>query len=70
MPDYQQTFFRNYDAALGRWVAVDQQAESAESMSGYQYAGNNPIMNNDPMGNINQGDYGGRWHLWDGTVLT
>lgn len=51
LPDYQQTFFRNYDAALGRWIAVDPEAESAESMSTYQYAGNNPILGNDPMGN-------------------
>ena len=52
LPDYQQTFFRNYDAALGRWVAVDPMAESAESLTTYQYAGNNPILANDPMGNL------------------
>jgi RHS repeat-associated protein len=51
LPDYQQTFFRNYDAAIARWVAVDPVAESAESMTSYQYAGDNPVMNNDPMGN-------------------
>ena len=52
LPDYQQTFYRNYDAALGRWVAVDPMAESAESLTTYQYAGNNPILANDPMGNL------------------
>jgi RHS repeat-associated protein len=52
LPDYQQTFYRNYDAALGRWVAVDPMAESAESMTSYQYAGDNPIMMNDPMGDL------------------
>jgi len=52
LPDLMQTFFRNYDAALGRWIGVDPQAESAESMSVYQYAGNNPIMGNDPLGNF------------------
>ena len=51
LPDYYQTFNRNYDAALGRFVGVDPEAESAESMTSYQYAGNNPIMMNDPMGN-------------------
>ncbi|MDB5025956.1 MAG: hypothetical protein JWP78_3711 [Mucilaginibacter sp.] len=51
MPDYQQTFFRNYDAALGRWIGADPEAESTESVTGYQYAGNNPIMFNDPLGN-------------------
>lgn len=52
LPDYQQTFYRNYDAAIGRWVAVDPVAESAERMSTYQYAGNNPVMMNDPMGDL------------------
>jgi len=52
LPDYYQTFFRNYDAALGRWVGVDPKAESAESMTTYQYAGNNPIMFNDPLGDL------------------
>jgi RHS repeat-associated protein len=51
LPDYYQTFYRNYDAALGRWIGVDPVAESAESMTSYQYAGNNPIMYNDPLGN-------------------
>jgi RHS repeat-associated protein len=50
LPDYYRTYYRNYDAALGRFMSVDPKAESAESMTGYQYANNNPIMNNDPMG--------------------
>jgi len=57
LPDYYQTFNRNYDAALGRFVGVDPAAEGVESMSSYQYSGNNPIMYNDPLGNrfsINQ----------------
>ena len=52
LPDYYQAFYRNYDAALGRFVGVDPVAESAESMTGYQYAGNNPIMMNDPNGDL------------------
>jgi RHS repeat-associated protein len=51
LPDYYQTNNRNYDAAIGRFIGVDPMAESAESMSSYQYAGNNPVMYNDPMGN-------------------
>lgn len=51
LPDYYQTFYRNYDAALGRWIGVDPEPESAESITTYQYAGNNPIMFNDPLGN-------------------
>lgn len=50
LPNYYQTFNRNYDAATGRFIGADPVAESAESMSSYQYAGNNPIMNNDPLG--------------------
>jgi len=51
LPDYYQTFNRNYDAAIGRFVGVDPMAESAESMTTYNYSGNNPIMFNDPAGN-------------------
>jgi RHS repeat-associated protein len=52
LPDYYQTFYRNYDAALGRWIGVDPKAESAESMTSYHYGGNNPVMFNDPMGDL------------------
>jgi len=51
LPDYYQTYYRNYDAAIGRWVGVDPNPESAESMSVYQYGVNNPILFNDPLGN-------------------
>src|SRR6202012_2355861 len=57
LPDYYQTFNRNYDAAIARWVGVDPMAESSESLSSYHYAGNNPIMNSDPMGSVP--DYSG-----------
>ncbi len=50
LPDLQQTFYRNYDAALGRFIGVDPVAEAAESMSTYHYAANNPVMFNDPLG--------------------
>ncbi|HZY37447.1 MAG TPA: RHS repeat-associated core domain-containing protein [Mucilaginibacter sp.] len=52
LPDYYQTFYRNYDAAIGRFVGQDPMPESVESMSVYQYAGNMPVMANDPMGNL------------------
>jgi RHS repeat-associated protein len=52
VPNYYQTFYRNYDPALARWVAVDPMAEGAESMSVFQYAGDNPIMGNDPGGDL------------------
>ncbi|MCR8562016.1 hypothetical protein KXD93_30460, partial [Mucilaginibacter sp. BJC16-A38] len=50
MPDYYQTFFRNYDAVLGRFVGVDPAPEGASDLTTYNYAGNNPIRFNDPMG--------------------
>jgi len=53
LPDYYQTFYRNYDAALGRFVGVDPMAEVTESLSTYHYAGNNPITYNDPNGDFN-----------------
>lgn len=59
LPNLQQTFYRNYDAALGRWIATDPMPESAESMSVYQYAGNNPIMMNDPLGDLLRANDGG-----------
>ena len=34
---------RMYDAALGRWHAVDRFSEKYYSMSPYQYAANNPV---------------------------
>jgi hypothetical protein len=52
LPDYYQTFFRNYDQALGRFVALDPMAEESESLTGYQYSVNNPIMFNDPLGDM------------------
>jgi RHS repeat-associated protein len=50
LPDYYQTFFRNYDQALGRFIAIDPLAEESESLTGYQYSVNNPVMFNDPLG--------------------
>ena len=52
LPDYYQTFNRNYDAVIGRFIGVDPVAESAETLTSYQYAGNNPVMYNDPLGDL------------------
>ena len=51
-PDYYQTFYRNYDAALGRFIGVDPMAVSKHSMTPYQYAGDNSVMYNDPLGDL------------------
>ncbi|UOB16289.1 RHS repeat domain-containing protein [Abyssalbus ytuae] len=42
---------RNYDAALGRWMNIDNLAEQYKTFSPYHYAGNNPVLNYDVDGN-------------------
>jgi len=56
-PDYYETFYRNYDAALARFIAVDPKAESAESLTTYNYASNNPVMFNDPLGDVSEAQW-------------
>jgi RHS repeat-associated protein len=51
-PDWQQTFYRNYDATIGRFLAADPMAEATGNMSVYQYGNNNPVLFNDPLGNL------------------
>jgi RHS repeat-associated protein len=48
LPDLYLTSNRNYDPELGRFISVDPIADANESISTYQYAGNNPIGFNDP----------------------
>ncbi|UKJ06180.1 RHS repeat-associated core domain-containing protein [Solitalea lacus] len=50
LPELYNTFYRNYDPAIGRFIAVDPKAEITDELSTYHYAGNNPILYNDPMG--------------------
>jgi hypothetical protein len=52
VPDYYQTFYRNYDPTLGRFIGVDPMAEGSETMGVYHYAGDNPVMGNDPGGDM------------------
>jgi RHS repeat-associated protein len=52
VPDYYQTFYRNYDPTLGRFIGVDPMAEGSASMGVYHYAGDNPVMGNDPGGDM------------------
>jgi RHS repeat-associated protein len=42
--------FRNYDAALGRFMQVDPLAALDNSTSPFAYGGNNPVVFNDPSG--------------------
>jgi len=50
LPDYYQTYYRNYDPAIGRFIVADPMAEMTESLTAYAYADNNPVMLNDPLG--------------------
>jgi len=43
-------YFRNYDAAIGRYVESDPLGPGAGSFSTYNYAGANPSSNFDPLG--------------------
>jgi len=52
LPDYYQTYYRNYDAAIGRWVGTDPKADATANLTVYQYSNNNPIMYNDPLGDL------------------
>lgn len=53
-----ETFFRGYDAALGRFHQVDPMADVAGSVTPYQYGYNNPVLMNDPSGALaSEGDW-------------
>ena len=47
-----------YDAALGRWHAVDPMSEKYYGVSPYLYCANNPILLVDP---------NGMWPTWRGS---
>ncbi|WP_158674145.1 DUF6443 domain-containing protein [Pedobacter sp. KBW01] len=82
MPDLYQTFFRMYDAALGRFINADPRADESHEVSPYQYALNNPLWYNDPLGDKQQmnvqeaiqylwdkkSKYGGTWSASSGTA--
>ena len=45
-----ETDFRGYDPQIGRFWQIDPLAEYSENQSPYSFAGNNPILLNDPLG--------------------
>jgi RHS repeat-associated protein len=47
---WYETFFRGYDAALGRFAQVDPVAIASSSQSLYNFGFNNPVLFNDPNG--------------------
>jgi len=48
LPDYYNTYYRNYDPAIGRFTGVDPKVELSDSWTPYNYCCNNPVMYNDP----------------------
>ena len=50
--DYYNTFYRKYDAQIGRFTGVDILAEVTADLNPYQFGNNNPVMFNDPMGDF------------------
>jgi RHS repeat-associated protein len=48
--EYYNTFYRKYDAQIGRFTGIDMLAESFAGITPYQFGNNNPVSNNDPMG--------------------
>jgi RHS repeat-associated protein len=54
---WYETFFRTYDPTIGRFTSIDPLATKYATMSGYNYAFNNPVMFNDPTGG--DGSYAG-----------
>lgn len=62
--DYYETYFRNYDAQIGRFTGIDALAEKSFTQTTYQYASNNPLLFNDPWGlkdDLPQQDYSAFW---------
>ena len=50
--NYSNTFYRKYDAQIGRFTGVDMLAEDFADLNPYQYGADNPVMFNDPMGDL------------------
>ncbi len=48
--NYYNTFYRKYDAQIGRFTGIDIKAESFAGLTPFQFGNNNPAMFNDPMG--------------------
>ena len=51
-----EAVFRRYDPALGRFNTIDALADFFWDWNPYQYAYNNPVFWNDPLGLMNEGD--------------
>lgn len=48
--DYYYTFYRKYDAQIGRFSGIDIASEEYAGITPYQFGANNPVLFNDPFG--------------------
>jgi RHS repeat-associated protein len=55
--NYSNTFYRKYDAQIGRFTGVDMKAEKFAAINPYQYGFNNPVMFNDPTGALTSAEF-------------
>jgi len=62
--NYYNTFYRKYDAQIGRFTGVDIRSEESAAMSVYNFGANNPVMYNDPLGDkySYMDQNGNKWH--------
>jgi RHS repeat-associated protein len=51
--NYSNTFYRKYDAQIGRFTGIDMLAEEFFNFSPYNFGLGNPVMFNDPSGALN-----------------
>jgi RHS repeat-associated protein len=60
---WYETFFRGYDAALGKFLQTDPMADKYGSWTPYNYALNDPVYWNDPMGDdASDASHGFNWY--------
>jgi RHS repeat-associated protein len=65
---WYETYFRRYDASIGRFMQIDPLAEQFASHTPYNFAYNDPLFWNDPSGAINTTDWvnpGFNSKVWD-----
>lgn len=63
---WYEMFFRGYDAALGKMLQVDPMADKYGSLTPYNYAFNDPVLLNDPLGDDAIRRRGNTWTInWD-----
>jgi RHS repeat-associated protein len=60
---WYETFFRGYDATLGKFLQTDPMADKYGSWTPYNYAFNDPVYWNDPMGDdASDASHGFNWY--------